>query len=234
MFFVADFSSSSFQRRITLGGLVRLASMLMDWPAKSSPCFANNWMVRPVPPWRKSSLPPCKVARGDRKSSPWTRPAAGVSGISTSARWSVQLVSFAGGANGFGALGFFFAAEFVFAAGWPWANLRILSRKTNAVPPTEQNTTRRATAAEGNFFADATASDPAAPVGDGRLVTSEAVSTRFGDPAADGCGTISFRKHVGHSICEPLVRASHVMCWPHTGQANLNSLMLRKAAGCRP
>ena len=35
----------------------------------------------------------------------------------------------------------------------------------------------------------------------------------------------SFRKHVGHGICEPVSLESAVMCWPHTGQANLNSLM---------
>src|SRR5437016_647371 len=35
-----------------------------------------------------------------------------------------------------------------------------------------------------------------------------------------------FWKQVGHSNCVPAVRESAVMCWPHTGHANLNSLMI--------
>jgi hypothetical protein len=43
-------------------------------------------------------------------------------------------------------------------------------------------------------------------------------------PVAGACGTVIFWKHVGHSITVPLCEESHLMCWPHTGQAYLNSL----------
>ncbi len=47
------------------------------------------------------------------------------------------------------------------------------------------------------------------------------------DCSEDGAwGTINLRKHVGHSIGDPLAAASQVICWPQTGQANLNSLMI--------
>jgi hypothetical protein len=36
---------------------------------------------------------------------------------------------------------------------------------------------------------------------------------------------VIFWKQVGHSMTEPPCDTSHIMCWPHTGQANLNSLM---------
>jgi argininosuccinate lyase len=36
---------------------------------------------------------------------------------------------------------------------------------------------------------------------------------------------VIFWKHVGHSITVPACDESHIMCWPHTGQAYLNSLM---------
>ena len=39
------------------------------------------------------------------------------------------------------------------------------------------------------------------------------------------CGAVIFWKHVGHSITVPPDDESHIMCWPQTGQANLNSLM---------
>ena len=47
----------------------------------------------------------------------------------------------------------------------------------------------------------------------------------FGSSVAGACGTVIFWKHVGHSITVPLCDESHLMCWPHTGQAYLNSLM---------
>src|ERR1700722_10137905 len=40
------------------------------------------------------------------------------------------------------------------------------------------------------------------------------------------CGTIIFWKQVGHSIWVPDCDESHLICWPHTGQAYLNSLMI--------
>jgi len=37
--------------------------------------------------------------------------------------------------------------------------------------------------------------------------------------------TVIFWKHVGQSMTVPACDESHLMCWPHTGQAYLNSLM---------
>jgi hypothetical protein len=37
-----------------------------------------------------------------------------------------------------------------------------------------------------------------------------------------------FWKQVGQVIVEPACEESHLMCWLHTGQAYLNSLMLSK------
>jgi hypothetical protein len=48
----------------------------------------------------------------------------------------------------------------------------------------------------------------------------------FCSPDAGACGTVIFWKHVGQSITVPACDESHLMCWPHTGQAYLNSLML--------
>jgi hypothetical protein len=39
------------------------------------------------------------------------------------------------------------------------------------------------------------------------------------------CGATIFWKQVGHSMTEPPCDVSHIMCWPQTGQAYLNSLM---------
>jgi hypothetical protein len=41
--------------------------------------------------------------------------------------------------------------------------------------------------------------------------------------AAGAWRAIIFWKQVGHSITEPPNDASHLICWPHTGHANLNS-----------
>jgi hypothetical protein len=38
-------------------------------------------------------------------------------------------------------------------------------------------------------------------------------------------GTTIFWKQVGHSICVPLALESVAICWPQTGQRNLNSLI---------
>src|SRR5580658_9434660 len=40
-------------------------------------------------------------------------------------------------------------------------------------------------------------------------------------------GATIFWKQVGHSMTEPPWVESHIMCWPQTGQANLNSFMGR-------
>jgi hypothetical protein len=53
------------------------------------------------------------------------------------------------------------------------------------------------------------------------------VRINFGSSDAGACGAVIFWKHVGHSITEPPWDESHIMCWPHTGHAYLNSLMLQ-------
>src|SRR5208283_4318017 len=59
----------------------------------------------------------------------------------------------------------------------------------------------------------------------GRSPTLVPVMMNFWASVVGACGTVIFWKHVGHSICEPACDESHLMCWPHTGQAYLNSLM---------
>src|ERR1017187_8263094 len=61
--------------------------------------------------------------------------------------------------------------------------------------------------------------------GTGRSPTFVPVMMNFGSFVAGACGTMIFWKHVGHSITVPACDESHLMCWPHTGQAYLNSLM---------
>lgn len=45
-------------------------------------------------------------------------------------------------------------------------------------------------------------------------------------PEAGAWGTTIARKQVGHSMAAPLFPGDAVRCWPQTGQANLNSLIL--------
>src|SRR5260370_38857970 len=47
----------------------------------------------------------------------------------------------------------------------------------------------------------------------------------FEKAEAGACGTIIFWKQVGQSSCVPLVLEAAGMGCPHTGQANLNSLI---------
>src|SRR6204780_2229725 len=66
-------------------------------------------------------------------------------------------------------------------------------------------------------------------VGTGRSPFFVPVMMNFCSSDDGACGTVIFWKHVGHSIVEPACDESHITCWPHTGQAYLNSLMaLRK------
>ena len=92
-------------------------------------------------------------------------------------------------------------------------------------------TNPNANADHGKRFAGKTRPPSAPPLPGSGMVrdgTSDAVSTRLDRPGAVAWGTTSWRKQVGHAIGEPLLPESHVMCWPQTGQANLNSLMLQK------
>ncbi len=83
------------------------------------------------------------------------------------------------------------------------------------------------TAAPGKPFAGGNVTVEVAPgkFGAGRSPTFVPVMMNFGSAVAGACGTVIFWKHVGHSITEPACDESHLMCWPHTGQAYLNSLM---------
>ena len=56
-------------------------------------------------------------------------------------------------------------------------------------------------------------------------VTLEPVRINFCSSDAGACGAVIFWKHVGHSITEPACDESHIICCPHTEQANLYSLM---------
>src|SRR5580765_8408759 len=62
-------------------------------------------------------------------------------------------------------------------------------------------------------------------LGIGRSVFLVPVKMNFWSSDAGACGTVIFWKQVGHSISVPACDESHLMCWPHTGQAYLNSLM---------
>ncbi len=61
--------------------------------------------------------------------------------------------------------------------------------------------------------------------GAGRSPTLVPVMMNFESSVEGACGTVIFWKHVGHSIFVPACDESHRICWPHTGQAYLNSLM---------
>src|SRR5688572_8216504 len=103
-----------------------------------------------------------------------------------------------------------------------------LSRKTTAPATRASRMITSTTAATGNFFAAGRDRVSPATMPDfGRWSTSDAAKTSLELPSLGAWGTTILRKQVGHSICEPPTVESHVMCWPQTGQANLNSLMAR-------
>src|ERR1035437_2818872 len=105
----------------------------------------------------------------------------------------------------------------------------IRSRKTNnaapAAPKRSTNTTAARIEERGDDARRApNCAAPSAEAGRG-LPTWEADRMNFVSCDVGAWGTTIFWKQVGHSICPPLVLESAVMCWPHTGQTNLNSLM---------
>jgi hypothetical protein len=61
--------------------------------------------------------------------------------------------------------------------------------------------------------------------GAGRSPTLVPVMMNLWSSDEGACGTVIFWKQVGHSIFVPACDESHRMCWPHTGQAYLNSLI---------
>jgi hypothetical protein len=176
---------------------------------------------------------------------PRIRPATAVAGkLVTPSSVSIQLVSLATGATG-GALARFLggvgpgsapgvaAGATVATAGLSeelspleWD---ILARMiTTAAPAASTNTTRKAiTAIIGLLSFTVTPPPPRVSESDIFFsVNFVPVRMNFGSFVVGACGATIFWKHVGHSITVPLCVESHTMCWPHTGQAYLNSLML--------
>ena len=61
----------------------------------------------------------------------------------------------------------------------------------------------------------------------GAVETFDPDRINFGSPERGACGATILWKQVGHSNGFPLALESAVICCPHTGQANLNSLICR-------
>ena len=96
--------------------------------------------------------------------------------------------------------------------------------KATAVPIKIKITTT--TSAPGKlFFAGAKPDAISGTVEVGRSLFFVPVMTNFWSSDDGACGAVIFWKHVGHSITVPACDESHIMCWPHTGQAYLYSLM---------
>jgi hypothetical protein len=107
-----------------------------------------------------------------------------------------------------------------------FAGLKIIARYTNPTATAMPTKIIKTTATPGNPFCAGTGFEfPSGIFGTGLSPTFVPVMMNFGSSDAGACGAVIFWKHVGHSITEPLCDESHFMCWPHTGQANLNSLM---------
>src|ERR1017187_5906403 len=104
--------------------------------------------------------------------------------------------------------------------------LKIFPRKAKTAAPARPTTSSNtSTTAAGNFFSGAATPPAVAGTEVFFSVTFEPVRMNFWSSDAGACGTVIFWKHVGQSITEPACDESHLMCWPHTGQAYLNSLM---------
>src|ERR1017187_5196078 len=165
---------------------------------------------------------------------PLMRPATGESGIVAASRFNVQFVSFASDAAraGFGGTWLvMFAADFCSFSDAPaiWlvsapADLKILPRNANTAAPAAQTSRISTIAATGKPSTGAVGLGSGI-FGTGRSPAFVPAMMNFVSSVAGACGTVIFWKHVGHSITEPLCDESHLMCWPHTGQAYLNSAM---------
>jgi hypothetical protein len=110
------------------------------------------------------------------------------------------------------------------------AGLKISPQNTNSATAAAQTKTTRTMAATGKFLAGSGALDNklafAMADGIGRSPVFVPDMINFGSSDSGACGAVIFWKHVGHSITVPLCDESHFMCWPQTGHANLNSLMV--------
>src|SRR5947208_804209 len=80
-------------------------------------------------------------------------------------------------------------------------------------------------AARGDFLGAESGARSSGALGIGRSVFLVPVRMNFCSSVAGAWGTVIFWKQVGQSICVPACDESHLMCWPHTGQAYLNSLI---------
>ena len=109
------------------------------------------------------------------------------------------------------------------------SGLKIFPQNTNSATAAAQNKTTKAIAATGDFFSGSRMGviKPAFATVDGigRSPVFVPDMINFGSSDSGACGTMIFWKHVGHSIVVPLCDESHLMCWPQTGHAYLNSLM---------
>src|ERR1035437_1347504 len=167
------------------------------------------------------------------KSCPWMRPAAGESGIVAASRFNIQRASSAGGATtaglgGFTGVGCPPVALATGPACW-LVDLKIFPWNANSPTAATQNKTIKIMAGPGKLFSGMGAG--AAPAfataaGTGRSPTFVPVMMNLGSSVAGAWGATIFWKNVGHSIVVPLCVESHLMCWPHTGQAYVNSLMV--------
>jgi hypothetical protein len=108
--------------------------------------------------------------------------------------------------------------------------LKIFPPNANAAATTAQSKTTKAITTTGNLFAGSgtvviPAFATAAGIGRSPIFVPDMIN--FGSSDSGACGAMIFWKHVGHSIVVPLCDESHLMCWPQTGHAYLNSLMAR-------
>jgi hypothetical protein len=106
--------------------------------------------------------------------------------------------------------------------------LNIVPQNANSATAAAQSKTTIMIAATSDFFSGSGAEVIpafATAEGIGRSPVFVPVMINFGSSVAGACGAVIFWKQVGHSITVPLCDESHFMCWPHTGQAYLNSLM---------
>ena len=105
------------------------------------------------------------------------------------------------------------------------ADPKIIPRNTNtAATPTQSKMTRAIPGNKKFFGGGFAAPESTDAVRMGRSPAFLPFRMNFGSSVAGAWGTVIFWKHVGHSICVPACDESHLMCWPHTGQAYLNSL----------
>jgi hypothetical protein len=104
---------------------------------------------------------------------------------------------------------------------------KIFPRNTNTTATAAQSNTTKAIAAIGDFFTGGVVVPKfVIAVGTSRLPAFCPVMINCTSSVEGDCGTMILWKHVGHSIIVLLRHDSHLICWPQTGQTNLNSLML--------